>query len=191
MRATGCSGPRGASVPSRESVLQMMQAGQRVVDNPIYLSDMGAALTGAESHELQDVLEETNVSAPWSPGPGCLSAAPLSDFTSPLHGSLFSRGCLAALRAVPCVHRVACSARRQPLAATNVPDHSSRACRSSPVGGVRGTGHVRSEGARLRWVRPVGAPSARCLPPPPQQAQRRLLTVARVFPFSADPQAAV
>lgn len=68
MRATGCSGPRGASVPSRESVLQMMQAGQRVVDNPIYLSDMGAALTGAESHELQDVLEETNVSAPW---PAC------------------------------------------------------------------------------------------------------------------------
>lgn len=40
-----------------------MQAGQRVVDNPIYLSDMGAALTGAESHELQDVLEETNVSS--------------------------------------------------------------------------------------------------------------------------------
>ncbi|KAJ1059817.1 hypothetical protein K5549_004255 [Capra hircus] len=47
----------------RESVLQMMQAGHRVVDNPIYLSDMGAALTGAESHELQEVLEETNVSA--------------------------------------------------------------------------------------------------------------------------------
>ncbi|XP_066551280.1 lon protease homolog, mitochondrial [Amia ocellicauda] len=45
----------------RESVLQMMQAGQRVVDNPIYLSDMGAALTGAESHELQDVLEEVNI----------------------------------------------------------------------------------------------------------------------------------
>lgn len=46
----------------RESVLQMMQAGQRVVDNPIYLSDMGAALTGAESHELQDILEEIHVS---------------------------------------------------------------------------------------------------------------------------------
>lgn len=45
----------------RESVLQMMQAGQRVVDNPIYLSDMGAALTGAESHELQDVLEEISI----------------------------------------------------------------------------------------------------------------------------------
>ncbi|XP_017333301.2 lon protease homolog, mitochondrial [Ictalurus punctatus] len=45
----------------RESVLQMMQAGQRVVDNPIYLSDMGAALTGAESHELQDILEETSI----------------------------------------------------------------------------------------------------------------------------------
>lgn len=50
----------------RESVLQMMQAGQRVVDNPIYLSDMGAALTGAESHELQDILEETHVSTPAS-----------------------------------------------------------------------------------------------------------------------------
>lgn len=70
--------PHGSiSVPSRESVLQMMQAGHRVVDNPIYLSDMGAALTGAESHELQDVLEETNVSAAtmygcssWAPGLG-------------------------------------------------------------------------------------------------------------------------
>lgn len=51
-----------SAVVHRESVLQMMQAGQRVVDNPIYLSDMGAALTGAESHELQDILEETNVS---------------------------------------------------------------------------------------------------------------------------------
>ncbi|CAL1594491.1 unnamed protein product [Knipowitschia caucasica] len=45
----------------RESVLQMMQAGQRVVDNPIYLSDMGAALTGAESQELQEILEETDI----------------------------------------------------------------------------------------------------------------------------------
>ena len=63
-----------ACIPCRESVLQMMQAGHRVVDNPIYLSDMGAALTGAESHELQEVLEETNVSAP----AGCtpLAAAP-------------------------------------------------------------------------------------------------------------------
>uniref|UniRef100_A0A3Q3WG05 Lon protease homolog, mitochondrial n=1 Tax=Mola mola TaxID=94237 RepID=A0A3Q3WG05_MOLML len=45
----------------RSSVLQMMQAGQRVIDNPIYLSDMGAALTGAESYELQDVLEEIHI----------------------------------------------------------------------------------------------------------------------------------
>uniref|UniRef100_A0A674P8W1 Lon protease homolog, mitochondrial n=1 Tax=Takifugu rubripes TaxID=31033 RepID=A0A674P8W1_TAKRU len=45
----------------KESVLQMVQAGQRVVDNPIYLSDMGAALTGAESHELQDILEEMHI----------------------------------------------------------------------------------------------------------------------------------
>lgn len=64
------------SVPSRESVLQMMQAGQRVVDNPIYLSDMGAALTGAESHELQDVLEETSVrvACPCAPAPSPAAA---------------------------------------------------------------------------------------------------------------------
>ena len=45
----------------RESVTQMIQAGQRVVDNPVYLSDLGAALTAAEPGELQDILEETNI----------------------------------------------------------------------------------------------------------------------------------
>ena len=73
----------------------MIQAGQRVIDNPVYLSDLGkcsskckyinfvtgifgyhlhcrknydlsliltgAALTGADSNELQEVLEELNV----------------------------------------------------------------------------------------------------------------------------------
>ncbi|KAK8764423.1 hypothetical protein V5799_032962 [Amblyomma americanum] len=46
----------------RESIQQMIQAGQRVVDNPVYLSDLGAALTGAESHELQQILEEADIS---------------------------------------------------------------------------------------------------------------------------------
>ncbi|XP_072038281.1 lon protease homolog, mitochondrial-like [Amphiura filiformis] len=45
----------------RESVAQMIQAGQRVIDNPVYLSDLGAALTSAEPHEIQEVLEETDV----------------------------------------------------------------------------------------------------------------------------------
>ncbi|XP_022106204.1 lon protease homolog, mitochondrial-like [Acanthaster planci] len=45
----------------RESVAQMIQAGQRVIDNPVYLSDLGAALTGAEPAELQEVLEEMNI----------------------------------------------------------------------------------------------------------------------------------
>lgn len=45
----------------RESVQQMIQAGQRIVDNPVYLSDLGAALTGSEPEELQQVLEETNI----------------------------------------------------------------------------------------------------------------------------------
>lgn len=40
----------------------MMHQGQRVVDNPVYLSDLGAALTAAESKELQEVLEELDVS---------------------------------------------------------------------------------------------------------------------------------
>lgn len=32
------------------------------MDNPVYLSDLGAALTGADAQELQEVLEEMDVS---------------------------------------------------------------------------------------------------------------------------------
>lgn len=46
----------------RDTLQQMMQQGQRVVDNPVYLSDLGASLTAAEPHELQEVLEEMDVS---------------------------------------------------------------------------------------------------------------------------------
>lgn len=46
----------------RESILQMIQTGQRVIDNPNFLSDLGASLTAAEPNELQEVLDETNVS---------------------------------------------------------------------------------------------------------------------------------
>ncbi|KAL1139685.1 hypothetical protein AAG570_006663 [Ranatra chinensis] len=45
----------------RDSLQQMMHHGQRVVDNPVYLSDLGAALTGAEPAELQAVMEEMNI----------------------------------------------------------------------------------------------------------------------------------
>jgi len=45
----------------RESVAHMIQAGQRVIDNPVYLSDLGAALTSAEANELQAVLEEQDI----------------------------------------------------------------------------------------------------------------------------------
>ena len=38
-----------------------LQAGQRVIDNPVYLSDLGAALTSGEAQELQAVLEEQNI----------------------------------------------------------------------------------------------------------------------------------
>ena len=47
----------------RDSLQQMMHQGQRVVDNPVYLSDLGAALTAAEAKELQEVLEEMDVSS--------------------------------------------------------------------------------------------------------------------------------
>jgi Lon-like ATP-dependent protease len=46
----------------RESLQQMLHSGQRVADNPVYLSDLGAALTGAEPSELQQVLQEMDVS---------------------------------------------------------------------------------------------------------------------------------
>ncbi len=45
----------------RESISLLLQGGQRVVDNPVYLSDLGAALTNADSKEQQEVLEEMNV----------------------------------------------------------------------------------------------------------------------------------
>lgn len=45
----------------RESLNQMLHQGTRVVDNPVYLSDLGAALTGADAKELQEVLEELDV----------------------------------------------------------------------------------------------------------------------------------
>lgn len=45
----------------RDSLQQMLQFGQRVVDNPVYLSDLGAALTGGETGELMEVLEEQEV----------------------------------------------------------------------------------------------------------------------------------
>ncbi|XP_048484695.1 lon protease homolog, mitochondrial isoform X2 [Plutella xylostella] len=45
----------------RESLHQMLAQGQRVVDNPVYLSDLGAALTGSEPRELQAVLEEMDI----------------------------------------------------------------------------------------------------------------------------------
>ncbi|XP_047489502.1 lon protease homolog, mitochondrial-like [Penaeus chinensis] len=47
----------------RESVQQMIQHGQRVVDNPVYLADLAASLTSANSIELQQVLEETKIPA--------------------------------------------------------------------------------------------------------------------------------
>ncbi|KAF2358922.1 Lon proteaseue chloroplastic/mitochondrial [Trinorchestia longiramus] len=45
----------------RESVQQMIQQGQRVVDNPVYLADLAASLTSASPAELQQILEEQNI----------------------------------------------------------------------------------------------------------------------------------
>jgi Lon-like ATP-dependent protease len=45
----------------RESLQQMLQLGQRVVDNPVYLSDLGAALTAGETKDLVEVLSEKDI----------------------------------------------------------------------------------------------------------------------------------
>ncbi|XP_031561548.1 lon protease homolog, mitochondrial-like isoform X2 [Actinia tenebrosa] len=45
----------------KEFLAQLIEGGKKVVDNPVHLSDFGAALTSAESNFLQEVLEETNI----------------------------------------------------------------------------------------------------------------------------------
>jgi hypothetical protein len=44
----------------RESIAALIHSGQRA-DHPVYLSDLGAALTSAEGAEQQAVMEEMNV----------------------------------------------------------------------------------------------------------------------------------
>lgn len=45
----------------REPILQLMHSGQKIVDNPVFLSDLGGTLSGADSSELQQILEEKNI----------------------------------------------------------------------------------------------------------------------------------
>ena len=46
----------------RETLQQMLHQSQSVIENPVYLCDLGASLTGAEPEELQKVLEEMDAS---------------------------------------------------------------------------------------------------------------------------------
>lgn len=45
----------------RESLQQMLHQNQRVVDNPVYLCDLGASLSAADPPELQAIMEEMDV----------------------------------------------------------------------------------------------------------------------------------
>lgn len=45
----------------RETISLLLQNGPRVAENPVYLSDLGAAITNADPKEQQDVLEELDV----------------------------------------------------------------------------------------------------------------------------------
>jgi len=45
----------------RESVQAVIMQGDRVVEDPVYLCDLGAAITSAENTDFQKVLEERNV----------------------------------------------------------------------------------------------------------------------------------
>lgn len=46
----------------RENLQSMINLNQRVVNNPVYLCDLGASLAAADSNELQEVLHEEDVS---------------------------------------------------------------------------------------------------------------------------------
>lgn len=46
----------------RESLQQMLHQNQRVVDNPVYLCDLGASLSAADPPDLQAIMEEMDVS---------------------------------------------------------------------------------------------------------------------------------
>lgn len=46
----------------RDSLQQMLHQNQRVVDNPVYLCDLGASLSAADPPELQAIMEEMDVS---------------------------------------------------------------------------------------------------------------------------------
>ncbi|XP_055856781.1 lon protease homolog, mitochondrial isoform X2 [Episyrphus balteatus] len=45
----------------RESLQQMLHQNQRVVDNPVYLCDLGASLSAADPEELQKIMEEMDI----------------------------------------------------------------------------------------------------------------------------------
>ncbi|BFF97144.1 lon protease homolog mitochondrial [Drosophila madeirensis] len=45
----------------RESLHQMLHQNQRVVENPVYLCDLGASLSSGDPEELQNILEESDI----------------------------------------------------------------------------------------------------------------------------------
>lgn len=45
----------------KESIAQLLNTGVKLVDNPIYMADLGASLTAASANELQEVLAEKNI----------------------------------------------------------------------------------------------------------------------------------
>lgn len=45
----------------KESIAQLLNTGVKLVDNPIYMADLGASLTAASASELQQVLSEKDI----------------------------------------------------------------------------------------------------------------------------------
>ena len=45
----------------KESIAQLLNTGVKLVENPIYMADLGASLTAASAPELQQVLEEKDI----------------------------------------------------------------------------------------------------------------------------------
>lgn len=45
----------------RETLQQLLHANNRVIDDPVYLCDLGASMSTAGPSDLQEIVQESNV----------------------------------------------------------------------------------------------------------------------------------
>ena len=54
-------------------MVTLFEQGRVAIDHPVYMCDLGAALSAGDSRELQEVMEEKNVSLPYYHRKGCIT----------------------------------------------------------------------------------------------------------------------